>query len=133
MDHRPAPTRPNPSDDELRALLHDYLFLDKNSEDHQCAFADAVYLLDDPEDCWRLIELAAKMDLTIEQAAFFAAGPVEDLLGQNGEDFIGRLEATARVQSGMRTFVACVWRGQMSAAIWDRVLAIREELQIKAL
>jgi uncharacterized protein DUF6869 len=65
------------------------------------------------------------MDLTIEQAAYFAAGPVEDILGRHGGDFIDRLEVAACTQSGMRIFVACIWRGQMSEAIWGRVLALR--------
>jgi hypothetical protein len=134
MDHRQAPSRPSPSDEELLALLHDYLFLEPGSEDQQLAFVDAADLLADaPEVCWRLIELAAKMDLTIKQVAFFAAGPVEDILGGHGEGFIDRLELAARSQPGMRSFVACVWRGQMSDTIWGRLLALREELDIEPL
>jgi hypothetical protein len=132
MEHRPSPIGPNPSDEDLRALLHDYLFLGPENEDQQCAFADVIDLLrDSPEDCWRLIELACHMDLSIEQAAYFAAGPVEDILGMHGEVFIDKLEVTARAQARMKTFVAGVWRGQMSDAIWGRVLALRRELQIE--
>ncbi len=134
MEQRQTPLGPNPSDAELKALLHDCLFLEQGSDDQQCAFDDAIDLLADaPEDCWRLIELAAAMDLTTEQAAFFAAGPVEDILGGHGADFIERLEAAARRQPSMRIFVACVWRGQMSDAIWGRVLALRDELDIEPL
>ncbi len=97
MDRRQPPIGPNPSDQELLDLLHDYLFLESDTEEQQLAFDAVVDLMADaPEDCWRLIELAAKMDLTDEQTAYFAAGRVEDLLGRHGNAFIDRLELAAR-------------------------------------
>lgn len=132
MDRRQTPIAPNPSDEDLQALLHDYLFLELGSEEQQLAFDDAADLLSDaPEDCWRLIQLAATMDLTAEQIAYFAAGPVEDILGQHGTVFIDRLEVAARGQPTMRKFVAGVWRGQMSDSIWGRVLDLRDKLNIE--
>ena len=132
MDHRQTPIAPNPSDEELQALLDDYLFLELGSEEQQLAFDAAADLLSDaPEDCWRLIELAATMDLTAEQIAYFAAGPVEDILGRHGPLFIDRLEAAARSQPTIGMFIAGVWRGQMSDAIWGRVLDLRDKLNIE--
>jgi hypothetical protein len=134
MDHRQTPIGPNPSDADLRALLHDYLFRDLGSEEQQLAFDDAAHLLSHaPEDCWRLIQLAAKMDLTTEQIAYFAAGPVEDILGRYGNDFVDRLEVAALGQPIMRRFVAGVWRGRMSDAIWARILDLRDKLEIDPL
>lgn len=135
MSHPRPPIGPNPSDEELQALLHDYLFLEMHSEDQQLASDEVqdLHFAGAAETSWRLIELAAEMDLTIEQAAFFAAGPVEDILGQHGDDFIDRLEAAAGTQPRMRLFVAGVWRGRMSDAIWGRLVALREELDIKPL
>ena len=133
MNDRP-PLDPNPSGEELLALLRDYLFLELHSDYQQVAFFDATCLLEDsPEDCWRLIELAAQMDLTTDQAAYFAAGTVEDILGLHGEAFIDRLEIAARAQPGIRAFVAGIWRGRMSDAVWSRVRALREELDIQPL
>jgi hypothetical protein len=130
---RPPPGS-RPSDEELRALLHDYLFLKRGSELQQIAFDDALFLLrDSPEGCWRLIEFAAISNLSIDQLAFFAAGPLEDLLGQCGEDFIERLETAAEQEPDMRKLVACVWRGRMTEPIWQRVLDLRERLAIQPL
>lgn len=133
MDNRKTPIGPSPSDAELRALLHDYLFLELGSESQQLAFDDACDLLKDaPEVCWRFIELAAEADLTNEQAAYFAAGPVEDILSGHGKDFIERLEVGARRMPVMKMFAAAVWRGRMSDAVWARVLALRKELGVEA-
>ncbi len=128
------PIGPTPSDADLQALLDAFLLLESSSEDHLNAVEDTMHLpADAPQECWRLVQLAAKMDLTAQQAAYFAAGPLEDLLGHHGEAFIDRLEVAARRQPNIRNFVACVWRGQMSDAIWDRVLALRETLGIQPL
>jgi hypothetical protein len=134
MSSRQTPLGPNPTDEELQALLQEYLFGEQGSDDQQLAFEDAIDLVADaPETCWRLIDLAAKMELPIEQIAVFAAGPMEDFLGRHGGDFIDRLGGVARTQSGMRAFVACVWRGQMSDEVWGRILALRHELGINPL
>ena len=130
-EHNRSPDGRTRSDAELQALLQDYLFLEFGTDAHQVAF-DAVVdlLLDAPEDLWRFVCLAAEMDLSTEQAAFFAAGPVEDLLGRYGAAFIDRIEGEARRTPRMRTFLAGVWRGGMSKEVWARLLALRETLKI---
>jgi hypothetical protein len=114
------------SDDDLRALLLEYVRRDDD------AF-EAVARMHDPDQCWRLIELARASDLTDEQLAFVSAGPFEDLMGRHGEAFIDRVEVAARQDAKMRLMIATVWRGGMSETVWRRVEGLRARLRIRQL
>lgn len=122
------------TDAELTAFLHNLLFEPLGGEAQRSAADDVLDMPRlVPEACWRMIELAAAMDLTEFQACLLAAGPLEDLLGYHGEQFIERVETATRRESGMRTIVAGVWKGIMPAPIWARFLAMRERLGIEPL
>lgn len=50
-----------------------------------------------------------------------AAGPLEDLLGYHGEDFIDRVEEEVRCDLRMRWALNIVWQFSMSDDLWSRV------------
>lgn len=120
------------TDDELKALLHDLLVLPRDSAAQRNALQEVLDLPSlKPDTCWRMIELAAAMELTPYQAALIAAGPLEDLLGHHGAAFIDRVESAVRRDPGMRMIAGGVWRGSMPRPIWDRFIAMRERLGVK--
>jgi hypothetical protein len=132
----PPPEGRTADDDHLLALLRTYLQdntkLDAPERSYQEAAADEVSRLEqnDPEKCWRLLELSCAENLPDDRIAFLAAGPFENLLGNHGAAFVERVEIAARRSEHMRFLVATVWRGGMNAAIWERVLKLRERLGI---
>ena len=125
----PSPAPPDPTEDELSELLEGFLR-------HE---VDAYYRVrfelpsEEPELCWRLIEVARKGDLSEKQLAVVSAGPFEDLMSVHGEQFIERVEAEARRDPKMRFLLGTVWRGKMSATVWDRVQRLRTTLGIRQL
>lgn len=111
--------------DDLTSLLRDYL------SDSEEAF-DRVSLMavEEPERCWEFLIHALSADVTEQELAFLAAGPLENLLSHHGRQFIDRLEVAARQDKTMRYLVAAVWRGGMDAETWSRVEALRRRLSI---
>lgn len=77
----------------------------------------------DPEVAWRAIVLLIERAPSDERLGPVGVGPLEDLLNDHGAAFIDRIEAAARADSRFRTCLAWVWRGDMSQALWDRVVA----------
>ncbi|NEX92529.1 DUF6869 domain-containing protein [Caulobacter sp. 17J65-9] len=123
--------------EQLRRWLHAYVGMPRSTEgtpdgDAQLeagwAVGDAAR--DDPELGWRLVKFACNEPLSDEDFAYLSAGVFEELMGAYGAQFIDRVEVFARQNARMRFVVATVWRGAMSEAVWDRILALRERLGI---
>ncbi|MBX3711901.1 MAG: hypothetical protein KF800_08090 [Lysobacter sp.] len=77
------------------------------------------------EAIWRFIlKVVAKQpsDWTL---GMLAAGPIEDLIGECGDDFIDRIEAAARRDPIFRRTLHGVWRTTSSEDVWARVMAAR--------
>ncbi|HEX5885444.1 MAG TPA: hypothetical protein VFY67_12965, partial [Pyrinomonadaceae bacterium] len=63
---------------------------------------------------WRFILAAYKRDLPDKVVGILAAGPVEDLLAKQGEDFIDRVEELARKDPKFNYLLGGVWRNTMT-------------------
>jgi hypothetical protein len=84
---------------------------------------------DDPETAWAFILKVLQENLTREQKALLAAGPLEDLLALHGATFIGRVEIEAIRNPQFSHLLGGVWRHEMPQKIWDRVLQVRKPLE----
>lgn len=60
-------------------------------------------------------------DVEDQRFAVLAAGPLEDLLDQYGEAFIGRVEAEARRNPAFALLLGGVWRSSIAQNVWDRM------------
>lgn len=79
----------------------------------------------DAEAVWQAVLRIMQRELSEEQIALLAAGPVEDLLVLHGGQFIDRIEAEARRNSAFAHVLGGVWRQDMAPALWQRVEAAR--------
>lgn len=80
------------------------------------------------ETVWPAILKILEHELTDEQMALLAAGPMEDLLAQHGALFIERVEAEARRNPRLNHLLGGVWKGSMTEDIWGRVQKARKEV-----
>lgn len=122
---RTAPTALRLNDGTLRQLLAAYVARDED------AF-DVVYDMtrDEPELCWRFLELARASDLSDRDLAYISAGPFEDMMGHHGAAFIDRVETAARQDIKMRYLIGTVWQGGMAPVVWDGLERLRRQLGI---
>jgi hypothetical protein len=81
--------------------------------------------LNEPEIAWHTILQILQHDLSPEQIALLAAGPMEDLLSHHGPDFIDRVEAEAKRTPKFNDLLGGVWRLNMADEVWDRVQKAR--------
>ena len=121
----------------LPTLLRDYLGdpNDTGSADaHDAAFREVSRLSrNDPELCWKFVELAAASDLTDIEVAYIAAGPLEDVLGYHGARLRERVEEAARRDPGMRRMLGGVWKGHMSNDDWTWFSGLCDRLGVRPL
>lgn len=81
----------------------------------------ADYIFDTPEFVWEVVLQIIQHDLTEEQQALLAAGPIEDLLALHGAQFIDRVEQQAQASPRFANLLGGVWRRDMPEDIWNRV------------
>mgnify|MGYP003576540067 FL=1 len=84
--------------------------------------------IEEPEIAWRAILKVLAYDLTEEQEALIAAGPMEDLLVHHGENFVDRVEREALKNPRFNHLLGGVWRQGMPDDIWDRIVRARKEV-----
>lgn len=82
----------------------------------------------EPEIAWPAILQILTNELTEDQIAVLAAGPLEDLLGVHGLQFIDRIEREAEQNSRFNHLLGGVWKNQMTQDIWERVQKARKEV-----
>jgi len=116
------------TDEDLRSLLATYV-----ADDDDAFEAVSAMSAHDPEQCWQFLDIARQANLTDKQLAFVSAGPFEEMMKRYGDEFIGRVEASARDDERMRFLIATVWRAGMSDALWDRIEALRARYGIERL
>ncbi len=80
----------------------------------------------DPETAWQAVIRILQHDLSPEQVAVLAAGPIESLLSWHGTQFIDRIEAEAQRSPAFAHILGGVWRQDMPDAIWLRVESARD-------
>ena len=81
-----------------------------------------------PEVAWAAILELVDHDLTEDQTALLAAGPLETLLATHGANFIERVEQQARDNPRFSHLLGGVWRSEMPLEIWERVESSRQEV-----
>ena len=88
-----------------------------------CTMGDGLFW--NPETVWQAVLRVMQRELTPEQVALLAAGPVEDLLALHGAQFIDRIEAEARRTPAFAHVLGGVWRRDVPEEIWQRVETAR--------
>jgi hypothetical protein len=83
---------------------------------------------DAPEVAWLAILQILACELTEDQIAVLAAGPLEDLLAQHGSQFIERIEREAQRTPRFNHLLGGVWRHEMPVEIWERVQKARRKV-----
>lgn len=81
-----------------------------------------------PEVAWSATLRLLHRDLTEDQLALLAAGPLETLLAYHGEAFIERVEREALKNPRFNHLLGGVWRNDIPADIWQRVQKARKEV-----
>ncbi len=87
---------------------------------------DACY--ENPEAAWIAILQILERDLTIDQTAMLAAGPLENLMVQHGSVFIDRVEDQAKNSSRFNHLLGGIWRQDIPEEIWRRIESARKEV-----
>jgi hypothetical protein len=79
---------------------------------------------DFPELAWSsILAVLEQIGANVEDRRFavLAAGPLEDLMDQHGEAFIGRVEAEARRNPAFALLLGGVWRSTIAEHVWQRM------------
>lgn len=79
----------------------------------------------DAEDCWKAILEVLALNPPENVLGVLAAGPLEDLIDECGEQFIERIEREAREHRVFRDLLRGVWKSG-SPEIWQRVQRAQE-------
>lgn len=74
-----------------------------------------------PELAFQFVLAVLSKDISNDTFYVLAAGPLEDLLAQQGPKIIDRVEDTAREDARFRKLLGGVWQNEMSEDIWQRV------------
>ena len=74
-----------------------------------------------PEDCWPAILEILRRRPSESVLNVLAAGPLEDLIANCGDNFIERIEAEARKDPEFRDLLGGVWKNAASDEVWARV------------
>jgi hypothetical protein len=94
--------------------------------DEDISMAEAIIFPNaDPETAWQAVLRIMQHDLSNDQVAVLAAGPVESLLSWHGPRFIDRIEAEAHRNPLFSHVLGGVWRQDMPDDIWQRVESAR--------
>jgi hypothetical protein len=83
-------------------------------------------LEESPEFLWLLILAIHGKNQSPKMQAVLAAGPLEDLLGRHGADFIERVETQARVDPAFAKLLGGVWKSTIPEEVWLRVKGLRD-------
>jgi hypothetical protein len=81
--------------------------------------------VEEPEDCWRFIQIACELPLSADQLGLLGAGLLEDLMDAHGADFLDRVEAAAKDSTPMQTAVDAVWTMSMDPYVARSFKAIQ--------
>ena len=109
----------------VSSVVNDWLEQSRRS-DGDSSMYDVVH--DDPEVAWPAILQILQRELTEDQIAVLAAGPLEDLLAVHGSEFIDRVESEAAPNPRFNHLLGGVWQNEMEPEIWQRVHKARKEV-----
>ena len=80
----------------------------------------------DPWDCWKAILCILAMNPPDKVIGNLAAGPLEDLIEQCGEEFIDMVELEAHRNPSFRHLLGGVWKSS-TTDVWTRIENCRGE------
>ena len=88
-----------------------------------------VYGLPDeePEDCWRFIQISCEMPLSKDQLGLLGAGVFEDLMDAHGGDFLDRLEHVIEGNAALQTVVDGCWTMSVTPEVATRLQALQSD------
>jgi len=100
---------------------------EKNSDENQTAID---YVMDLPyeekfDELWEFIKYTYKQDINDKVISVLAAGPLEDLLANCGENYIKEIETLSRQEPKFRHLLGGVWQNSMSDTLWQKICKIR--------
>jgi hypothetical protein len=81
-----------------------------------------------PEVAWADILEILQHELTDEQTALLAGGPLETSLAWHGTTLIDRVERQAQQSPRFNHLLGGVWQNQILQEIWERVQRARKEV-----
>jgi hypothetical protein len=79
---------------------------------------------EDPESAWSVIQEIIATDQSDKILSNVGAGPLEDLMGRHGAQFIDRVEQCARSDKAFRRMLGTVWKNQIADDVWARIQKI---------
>lgn len=77
-----------------------------------------------PQQCLAVIDLIVLSNNTDLVLSNLAAGPVEDLLVQNGEQVISSVMQYAKKNPDWKRMLAGVWKNSMSDDVWTKLQSV---------
>jgi len=78
----------------------------------------------DPDRCLSAICAIAQTTESSETLTSLAAGPLEDFLGAQGEQYFDIVKALAHEHPRFLKLLQGVWQGSMSKILWQRIRAV---------
>ena len=114
--------------EHLRNLVNAYIaaYADESSYDPgDPGIQDVIDLAyDKPELCWTFIINVLYREPSQKVIGALAAGPLDDLIEDHGDQFIDRIEDEARQDPAFRHLLGGVWESG-THEVWNRVLRAR--------
>jgi hypothetical protein len=77
------------------------------------------------ENQWSFITAAIRHAITDDELGHIAAGPIEHLLGNHGNDYIDRVEEMSVSNPRFKKMMLGVWKQMMNDDVWEQVQAIQ--------
>src|SRR5690348_6338642 len=102
----------------VNSVVKDW-FEQSQRSDGDSTMYDVVH--EEPEVAWPAILQILEQELTEDQMAVLAAGPLEELLSVHCPQFIDRVEGEAARNPRFNHLLGGVWKNEMEPDIWQRV------------
>jgi len=116
---------------EIDKLSHDWIVaMEKSNESTENNDWSVDHVMDLPyeekyDELWQFIKYTCKNNINEKVIGCLAAGPLEDLLVNTGEDYIKEIEVLARQEPKFKHLLGGVWQNSMSKELWLRVCNAR--------
>jgi hypothetical protein len=82
---------------------------------------------EEPEDCWRFIQIACEMPLSKDQLGLLGAGVFEDLMDAHGKNFLDRVEHAIEGNAALQAVVDGAWTMSVTPEVATRLHALQSD------
>lgn len=119
------------NDEDLRDLVDTWIRVQEyeiGTEEHNresWAIEEEMDLAQNSILLWKFILLAYKKPMSARAESIFAAGPLETIISDYGEQYIQEIEKLARTDLRFKDLLGGVWKSHTPDHIWERVQAVR--------